>query len=481
VRAHRRRWLAVFALLIAAATGCTSLPGADKSGGDGPMVTLVLGTSDRVGMANDPAFRMFVGEVDRRSEGHLRIEVEHFAQGDRDVRSDQQVARRVVDGDLDLALVPARAWDDLGVGAMRALQAPFLVDSDPLVDQIVTSDLAGTMLDALDAADVHGLALWPEGLRHPFGFARPFLTRRDLAGATLRAPYSRDTYDLLRALGAQPIDVDAARMTLGISTGEIDGAETSADLAVTLPSSGSLTADVTLYAKIDSLIASHDAWARLSDDNRDAVREAAVATRDWLVAERPSERQALARACAAGGVGVVEAGASAVADLERAAGLLTRRLETDPSTAAAIAAIRRMKADLPEDDTPVAVCPLEDATVDIGKEIDPAVLDGTYRTSFTVEELLAAGGDEANSISISGLWTITLDSGRYSDLESECTATYQVSATMISFAWDPGGRCSGDWSGRWQLTPKGLRFVDVQSPAMLDRYVWGQHEWLRLD
>ena len=198
------------------------------------------------------------------------------------------------------------------------------------------------------------------------------------------------------------------------------------------------------------------------------------------MAERPPEWQALARACAAGGVGVVEAGASAVADLQRAARPLTRRLETDPSTSAAIAAIRRMKAGLPAADIPATVCPLEDATVDIGEEIDPAVLDGTYRTSFTLEELLAAGGDAANSSSISGLWTITLDGGRYSDLESECTATYDVSATMISFTWDPGVRCSGNWSGRWRLTSKGVRFVDVQSPALLDRYVWGQHEWLRL-
>ena len=235
MRAHRLTWLAVPTLLIAAATGCTSLPGADKSGGDGPTVTLVLGTSDRVGMANDPAYRMFAGEVDRRSGGHLRIEVEHLAQGDDVLRFDQQVARRVLDGDLDLALVPARAWHDLGVEALRALQTPFLVDSDHLADLIVSSDLAGTMLDSLDAADVHGLALWPEGLRHPFGFARPLTSRRDFTGATLRAPYSQDTYDLLRALGVHPMDTDTPGMTLGITNGEIDGAETSADLASTLP------------------------------------------------------------------------------------------------------------------------------------------------------------------------------------------------------------------------------------------------------
>jgi len=37
-------------------------------------------------------------------------------------------------------MVPARAWDDPGGDSVRALRAPFLVDSDELVDLIVTSD-----------------------------------------------------------------------------------------------------------------------------------------------------------------------------------------------------------------------------------------------------------------------------------------------------------------------------------------------------
>lgn len=318
------------------------------------------------------------------------------------------------------------------------------------------------------------------GTATPFGFARPFLTREDFAGTTLRVPYSKDTYDLLRAFGAEPLDTDSESVTLGISTGKIDGAETSGELASSLPGSGSLTADVTLYAKIDTLVVSDEAWGHISDGDRDALRGAASATRNWLVDHRPRESQALATACLAGNVGVVEAGPRAVADLKRAADPLTRRLETDPSPAAAIAAIRRMKTRVADDEAPVTLCPLEDAPVDIRAEIDPAVLDGTFRTSFTLKELLAAGGDEANSTDISGLWTITLDGGRYSALEDDCTATYHVSATMISFAWDPGVRCSGDWSGRWQLTSKGVRFPAVRSPALLDRYVWGAHEWLRL-
>ena len=66
-------------------------------------------------------------------------------------------------------------------------------------------------------------------------------------------------------------------------------------------------------------------------------------------------------------------------------------------------------------------------------------------------------------------------------LESDCTATYRVSRTMISFRWDPGVQCSGDWSAHWKLTDDGLRFLQVQSAYAGDRAVWGLHEWVRLD
>ena len=79
---------------------------------------------------------------------------------------DQVVAGRVVRGDLDMGMIPARAWDTEGVTSLRALNAPFLVTSDNLTAQIVTGVLAPEMLAGLETVGVTGLALIPEGLRH---------------------------------------------------------------------------------------------------------------------------------------------------------------------------------------------------------------------------------------------------------------------------------------------------------------------------
>ena len=83
------------------------------------------------------------------------------AQGDHKARSDQVVAGMVQQGKYDLAVVPARSWDDLGVVVVAGrCRHPSSLDSDDLVDEIVTGDLAepadvgalaGTGVHALDA------------------------------------------------------------------------------------------------------------------------------------------------------------------------------------------------------------------------------------------------------------------------------------------------------------------------------------------
>ena len=50
---------------------------------------------------------------------------------------DQAVARLVVAGDLDLGMIPARAWDTEGVSTLRALTTPLLVTGEDHMDAVV--------------------------------------------------------------------------------------------------------------------------------------------------------------------------------------------------------------------------------------------------------------------------------------------------------------------------------------------------------
>ena len=464
----------VSGLLLAACTPAV----VDKSGGSGPVITLKLATSDQPGGPQASALEHFAQAVADQSAGRLRVQTTYAADGEHEAEFDQVVARRIQDGDFDLGIVPARSWNDLGVEGLRALQSPFLLDSDDLLDRVVDGELAQPLLDELEGTGVRGLALWPETLRHPVGFGRPLLTLADLRGARIEAPYSRDVYAILRALGSHPVDLNSNAVSAGYVDGSLAGAEAGADRA--FGPSATVTADVTLYGKIDTLVVNARTWDRLTDDARAALTNAARSTRDWLIQQRPREEQLLKTACTEG-VGVAVAGPAAVAEIKRATALLRAQLLTDPRAGATIRRIEALKAGLSVDPPVTPECGSRGAAADIGTPIDPAVLDGTYRTTFTEQELLDAGTDEQSAHSIAvAPWTITLHGGHYSSLEDDCTATYRVSRTMISFRWDPGVRCSGDWSAQWNLNDDGLRFVRVQSTYAGDRAVWGLHEWIRL-
>ncbi len=109
----------------------------------------------------------------------------------------------VTSGKLDMGLIPSRAWDTEGVTSLRALNAPFLIDSDELLDDVVSSDeLADDLMSGLDKAGVVGLALFPEGLRHPFGLKKPLLGPDDYDGQAIRTPTSKTTAAVFAALGA---------------------------------------------------------------------------------------------------------------------------------------------------------------------------------------------------------------------------------------------------------------------------------------
>ena len=98
----------------------------------------------------------------------------------------------LLDGDLELAMVPSRAWDDLGVTSLTALTAPFLVTTDTLVADIVANeDLVDQLTSGLPSVGATALGLYPEGLRHPFGVQGPLLGAEDYEGGVVRAAWSR--------------------------------------------------------------------------------------------------------------------------------------------------------------------------------------------------------------------------------------------------------------------------------------------------
>ncbi len=349
-RAHAAIIVAVTAVLMAGA--CSGAP-SDKpaqSAASATPITLRIGTNDNPDTPGTNEINHFAAEVMQISHGQLTIEPVWGAAGE--IKSwDQVVARQVVAGDLEMGLIPARAWDTERVTSLRALQAPFLFTSNDMVGKVVKADVANEMLAGLDQGGVTGLALVPESLRETFSFGKPFLTLRDFNGATIRAPRSDTSAKVYKALGATADDLAGDEYNAAIANGTVDAAESSLPASISVPTTA--TANLVLYPKINSIVANKAKFAQLSQEQQHALRQAATNTRDWGITAMIDPATGAAQYCKDGGT-VVNTTERNLADMQTATKSVYAELEKDPQTRSFIDQIRALKSDSA---TPTRVTP----------------------------------------------------------------------------------------------------------------------------
>src|SRR4051794_24355343 len=182
--------VAVFAMLVG---GCqTTDPGASKAGPGSGRTVLRVATFDAAGEPSAAMISEFTRQVERLSKGTLKVEPAFRAAGVGGL-DEEPVAKKVAGGEFELGLIASRGFDRAGVTSLRALTAPFLITSDGLLAAVLTGGLDGKLMSGLPSFGVSGLALFPEGLRHPFAFRTPLRSPADFKNARLRAPASRAT------------------------------------------------------------------------------------------------------------------------------------------------------------------------------------------------------------------------------------------------------------------------------------------------
>lgn len=345
----------LFALVVGLIlSGCMGEPAATKAGSGALPVTLRIGTADVPGQPGADQVEHFAEVVNGLSAGVLRIEPVWRAEGD-DLTDDwdQKVARRVVSGDLDLGMIPTRAWDTEGITTMRALNAPMLVTSDELVEQIAAGDLAPTLMSGLDAVGLQGLALLPEGIRRVMSYGDPLDTVAGFAGKLIKVPESRTTHAMFTALGAIPDDASADDMA--IAGGLVAGSESSFLGAPWLRHGPtSVVGNLPLWPKVNSLVINSRTFGDMSGAQQQVLREAAIRTRDWVIATQPKDAQGAAAYCEAGNT-IVTIGTDEVAAFRAAGEPVIAHLKEDAFTRVLIGDIEELSGRLKA--TPAVLAP----------------------------------------------------------------------------------------------------------------------------
>ena len=109
-------------MLAGAAIVAMLLPAGPAALAADPPVTLRLATPEFEGAPAQPFWDTLVSEVSSRSGGTMNIELVYKAGAD-DPDREPITARRLVNGDVELATIPVRTWNDptYGVVELRAL------------------------------------------------------------------------------------------------------------------------------------------------------------------------------------------------------------------------------------------------------------------------------------------------------------------------------------------------------------------------
>jgi len=497
------------------ATGASAAPSAaaiDKA--PVPPITLRIATVDELGQPIAAQLAYFADQVSKLSNGNITLTTQ--LDPDTIATFDDPIGKlldKMKSNDLDMLAMPSQSWDAHGVTSLKALEAPFLITSDGLMNQIATSDLAKPMLDGLSVAGVKGLALWPEALRHPLSFNAPILSLADFKGSTIRTPLADAVDPLMSVLGAKAAVLNGPSLAQAQAAGALRGVETSYARTNLFHTQGTVTGNITFFPRMITLAISDAADARLSDAQRAVLTAAAVATTQHLVQTNASDAAAGATYCSQGGRIVLAAEAD-VSVLEQAGQPVVQALSKDPTTADLISKIQALAATEPAT-TFAATCepkvvpsasPAPSPSAAPLPSGPPAALlpSGVYRTNRTVAEMLAAGSSQKDAQDWAGLitltvtgttWSETWDSPYLSGEAALCAGTQSVKGTILHVAMDrlvdadpiteTSGNCFGFWDITWTMTNGQIvakAIDDDASPVATatDKALWELHPWKKI-
>ena len=192
-------------------------------------------------------------------------------------------------------IVPLGAF----VPSVNVLAMPFLFQSPSHLHKVLDSDIGKEILESFQPHGFIGLTFYDSGARSFYNNVRPIRSIADLKGLKIRVQQSQLMVEMIRALGAEPVELPYGQVLTGLSTKLIDGAENNWPSYVTTDhfrhaSYYSLTEH--LMAP-EVLVMSVKAWDSLNEQDRKIFRDAAKESNlfmrgRWQALEEQSQRKA---------------------------------------------------------------------------------------------------------------------------------------------------------------------------------------------
>jgi tripartite ATP-independent transporter DctP family solute receptor len=322
-RLSRTITLVAAALLLSASAFAREFRAADTQSEDYPTVE---------------ALRYMGSLVAERSGGRHQLAVFHSRQ----LGEEKETLEQTRVGAIDLNRTNVALIGTM-VPAVNVLAMPFLFRSVEHLQKVLDGPIGTEILGSFESYGFVGLTFYDSGARSIYNSVRPVRTLADVKGLRIRVQQSEQMSEMIRALGAEPVELPYGQVLTGLATKLIDGAENNWPSFVTTDHykyAGyySLT-EHTMSPEV--LVMSQKAWSSLSAEDQKIFREAAQRSsrfmrEKWRDLEERSRKKAEA------------AGATIVTDLDRkpfeaAMAGIYAEAQRDPAIARLIERIRNVE------------------------------------------------------------------------------------------------------------------------------------------
>ena len=276
--------------------------------------------------------------IEERSAGRHRLHVFHSRQ----LGEEKETIEQTRIGAIDLNRTNVAPIGSL-VPVANVLSLPFLFRSFEHLHRVLDQGIGQEILAQFQPHGFVGLTFYDSGARSIYNSVRPVRSLADMKGLRIRVQQSSLMSDMIKALGADPVELPYGQVSTGLSTRLIDGAENNWPSYVTtghykLASYYTLT-EHSMSPEV--LVMSRPAWESLSGEDRDIFLEAAAKSNIfmrslWTSLEERSRQQARA------------AGNTIITDFDRkpfeeAMSVIYDKAATDADTQQLINRIRQVK------------------------------------------------------------------------------------------------------------------------------------------
>jgi tripartite ATP-independent transporter DctP family solute receptor len=225
------------------------------------------------------ALQFMAKEVEEKTQGRHRIHVFHSRQ----LGEEKETIEQTRVGAIDLNRTNVAPIGSL-IPTANVMALPFLFRSYDHLHKVIDQGIGDEILASFPRYGFIGLSFYDSGARSIYNSVKPVRSLADLKGLRLRVQQSDMMVDMIRALGAEPVELPYGQVLTGLQTKLIDGAENNWPSYVTtghykIAPYYTLT-EHTMGPEV--LVMSLRAWEGLTEDDRGIFREAARASSRYM-------------------------------------------------------------------------------------------------------------------------------------------------------------------------------------------------------